>query len=47
MTPATLRDTMTALIAQSDRTRENRYTAQKLNEVVDLLQLENANTLQV
>lgn len=38
---------MTATIAQSDETRENRYIAQKLNEVADLLQHQDANTFRV
>ena len=47
MATAMLRDTMTALIAQSDRIRENRHTAQKLNEVAEPLQQQNASNSQV
>ena len=38
---------MTAIAAPADDLRENRYIAQKLNEVADLLQQQNANTFRV
>ena len=38
---------MTTVAVQTDKTQENRYIAQKLNEVAELLQQQGANSFRV